>query len=168
VVITDAREAVKVWDVRAKSIVYELATGNNEVQSLAWDSVRDTLYASVACQYKTRMGDYHGYRKAKVPRSHQIPGEEWEEDEDEDEVGDELWEGRCWPENARHDELYFNYTFDAARDGIRESNLVLLRQPASLKPNSRPVRYQFKQEPNPKYLPEYGEADLRGSGGGFW
>ena len=81
-VLTTAREAIKVWDVRARSIIYEIATGNDEVQSMVWDGERDVLYASVSCPNKSRMGYFEDYRKAKIPAQHQIPGEEWEEEEE--------------------------------------------------------------------------------------
>lgn len=58
VAITDAKDAVKVWDVRAKSIVYELATGNDEVVGLGWDDTRSTICDSRLRQYDTNGRTY--------------------------------------------------------------------------------------------------------------
>lgn len=44
-----ALEVVRMWDVRARSLVYELGTGNNAVDSLAWDSARNCPYAARHC-----------------------------------------------------------------------------------------------------------------------
>jgi len=119
-VITDARQAIKVWDVRAKTVTYELATGNDTVSSLGWDNKRTRLYAALDCDYVTRMGTFMDYRRAKLPRG----------------------KSRCWPENAYHQEGYFEYTFDAGRHGI--------------------MQYSFKEAPDVERLPAYGDADLRG------
>ena len=74
-VITDSHESIKVWDVRSKSIVYELATGNNEVSSMAWDGQRSTLFAAVECRGLGRDGCYYSYRRAKVPSGYHHPNE---------------------------------------------------------------------------------------------
>jgi hypothetical protein len=127
---------------------------------MVWDSERNTLYAAVECRGLGRMGDFFDYRKAKIPAKNQIPGEEWEEDEDEYDDGDAFWEGRCWPRKALHDETYFDYAFDAGRHGIRKPADSPL---CSANPDfDFPVRYKFKGGPNPKALPTYGDADMRG------
>ena len=106
------------WDVRARCTVYELATGNNNVSALAWDSGRSTLYASTECTYIDRMGYNHDYRRARVPGQregathHDGDGSssEDEEDYDDDDLeGDE----KLWPDRAFHAEDYFGYMFDA-------------------------------------------------------
>ena len=53
---THKTQSIKVWDPRAKKLVYELATGNNAVHSLAWDAPRATLYAATECDAMDRMG----------------------------------------------------------------------------------------------------------------
>lgn len=65
-------QCIKVWDPRAKKLVYELATGNNSVQSLAWDVKRSTLYAATECMYMDRMGSTHEYRRAKIPAGPEV------------------------------------------------------------------------------------------------
>ncbi|RDB26136.1 hypothetical protein Hypma_006198 [Hypsizygus marmoreus] len=127
-------QCVKLWDLRAKSAVYELSTGNNAVASLAWDTTRNTLYAATECHYVDRMGRHNGYRRAKVPAD-QNP----ESDGDEDDDGEE-YEGRCWPEQAYHDENYFGYLFDAGEHII--------------------LRYSFKENPDTSFLPPYGNASM--------
>ncbi|KAI0649447.1 hypothetical protein C8Q79DRAFT_999214 [Trametes meyenii] len=61
-------EQVKVWDVRGKSVVYELSTGNNAVAGMAWNSRRSSLYVSTECRRMNRMGEWGDYRKARIPR----------------------------------------------------------------------------------------------------
>ncbi|KAL0063424.1 hypothetical protein AAF712_009628 [Marasmius tenuissimus] len=61
-------EVIRLWDVRARRLVYELSTGNTSVEGLAWDSQRNTLYAATECSYLGRMGDHYGYRIAKRPK----------------------------------------------------------------------------------------------------
>lgn len=61
-------EQVKVWDVRARSVVYELSTGNNAVSAMAWDSRRSALHVATECTRMNRMGERSGYRKARIPR----------------------------------------------------------------------------------------------------
>jgi hypothetical protein len=65
---SESREQIKLWDVRARTVKYELSTGNNSVENLAWDPTRNTLYATTECKYIDRMGNHHGYRNAKVPK----------------------------------------------------------------------------------------------------
>ncbi|KAI0057346.1 hypothetical protein BV25DRAFT_1432852 [Artomyces pyxidatus] len=87
-------EQVKVWDVRAKLPLYELSTGNNQVNALAWDEPRQTLYAATECCYKDRNGYRIGYRAAQFPDS----GED---------------DRRTWPEQAYHSETSFGYPLDS-------------------------------------------------------
>ncbi len=61
-------EQVKVWDVRARSVVYELSTGNNTVSAMAWDSRRSSLHVATKCIRMNGMGERSGYRKARIPR----------------------------------------------------------------------------------------------------
>lgn len=96
------------WDVRARAAVYELATGNNAVTSLAWDAKHHCLYAATECSYKDRLGFRHDYRPAMIPRR----GRRGHDDEDD---------YRCWPEQAWHSEDYFEYAFDAGDHRICES-----------------------------------------------
>lgn len=115
------------WDIRAKEAVYELATGNNAVVSMAWDSRHSALYAATECHYMDRMGLNHGYRAARIPRWADEFPEEHEDDEDAEELDIEEDEDdeddldRCWPQGAYHGESYFGYAFDAGEHRIRES-----------------------------------------------
>ena len=98
------------WDVRARTFICELATGNNSVTSLAWDAGRSTLFAATECDHMDSRGNFHGYRRARIPKWAErvpiAPGTEPEghgrcdkarsvenrmddEDEDEDEDMDE-------------------------------------------------------------------------------
>ncbi|KAI0360219.1 hypothetical protein OH77DRAFT_1447220 [Trametes cingulata] len=61
-------EQVKVWDVRGKSVVYELSTGNTAVVSMAWDAKRASLFVATEHRRSHRMGEHRGYRKARIPR----------------------------------------------------------------------------------------------------
>ncbi|KAG8680321.1 hypothetical protein FRC08_016385 [Ceratobasidium sp. 394] len=102
---TDKAEQIKMWDVRACTPVYELATGNNRVQSLAWDSKRNCLYAATECSYQDRMGYRHDYRRSR------LRGDDSDSDFDEG-------EDPAWPKTAWHDEDYFGYAFDAGDNRI--------------------------------------------------
>jgi len=107
-----------------KTALYELATGNHSVMSLAWDSARSTLFAATECEYMDRLGNHHGYRPAKIPKGpyNKEAYGDWydenldhdeemadEDEEDEDDFDDEHF----WPERAHHDEAAFGYTFDS-------------------------------------------------------
>ncbi|KAJ7199236.1 WD40 repeat-like protein, partial [Mycena pura] len=150
---TDKSEQIKVWDVRSRKPMYELATGNTAVRSLAWDARRQTLLAATECIYRDRVGNVHDYRPAKIG-SHgrewlgdgdahgehegEDKDEDWEdEDEDEDE-DDEDDEERWWPDRAWHAETSFGVALDCADHML--------------------FRYQFKSDADPKVLPEYGQA----------
>ncbi|CAE7057677.1 unnamed protein product [Rhizoctonia solani] len=126
---TGKHEQIKVWDIRARTPVYELATGNNAVKSLAWDSKRNCLYAATECVYMDRLGYHHNYRPGNISK---------QPDESDDE---ELYDGdyeRCWPIGAWHAEDYFGYAFDAG--------------------DHRIYRYAFKEHPDVTVLPAYGDA----------
>ncbi|KAG8756521.1 hypothetical protein FRC11_005256, partial [Ceratobasidium sp. 423] len=84
------QEQVRLFDVRARCCVYELATGNNAVRSLAWDSTRNALYAATECSHRDWMGYRHNYRPSN------------ERDYE-----------HCWPDRAFHVEHHFGYMFDA-------------------------------------------------------
>jgi hypothetical protein len=99
------QEEIRVWDLRARSVVYELATGNNSATSLAWDSERNALYAATECFYFDRMGNDHGYRKARIENPTPYDDQ------------------KHWPKEAYHDESYFGYTFDAGDHTICECPL---------------------------------------------
>ncbi|KAG8719131.1 hypothetical protein FRC09_011578 [Ceratobasidium sp. 395] len=98
-------EQIKVWDVRARACVYELATGNNRPNTLAWDPNRNCLYAATECRYQDRIGYRHEYRLSR----------KWQ---DQDLDKDDMEPDVAWPENAWHDEYYFGYAFDAGEHRI--------------------------------------------------
>jgi hypothetical protein len=92
------------------------------VVSLGWDDSRSTLYAALDYDYKTRMGHYLDYRRAKIPQEKDSMdvddtsnGEADSYGDDDDDYDDEP---RCWPKRAYHQEGYFDYTFDVGRHGI--------------------------------------------------
>ncbi|KAF8640230.1 hypothetical protein AX16_010127 [Volvariella volvacea WC 439] len=98
---TERHEHIKVWDVRARSILYDLGTGNNQVGSLLWDDEENTLWATTACDHITRFGERMDYRRAIIPKPPKPPKPDAEdaqdigmdsdsEDEDEDEDDDEF------------------------------------------------------------------------------
>ncbi|KAG9094810.1 hypothetical protein FS749_011777 [Ceratobasidium sp. UAMH 11750] len=149
---TDKAEQIKMWDVRAHTPVYELATGNNRVQSLAWDPTRNHLYAATECRYYDWMGYHHEYRYARrgvreAPVRDEDDEDGWvdDDDEDDDEYTDHGEGG--WPDNAWHLETHFEYMFDAG--------------------DHRVYRYAFKEDPNVSILPEYGDG-RPGEMDSFW
>ena len=105
-------EDIKLWDMRARSLVYELATGNNTVDAMAWDDASNTLYAASSCHYIDRNGrhmDY--YRMAKIPVQAEDPNTA-QIGEDEERFEEES-EDICWPKDAYYAEDYFGHAFDA-------------------------------------------------------
>ncbi|KAJ7236628.1 hypothetical protein C8J57DRAFT_1376373 [Mycena rebaudengoi] len=138
----EKEEVIRLWDVRAAKMVYELATGNNEVVGLTWDDERNVLYATTSCGYVDRNGYNHGYRRAKIPRDEDTDGDddpmsdEEYDDEDEDDEDDD--HDHCWPAEAAHSETYFGHVFDAGEHRI--------------------LRYAFKENPDSFILPPYGQA----------
>ncbi|KAI0661809.1 hypothetical protein C8Q70DRAFT_1052118 [Cubamyces menziesii] len=143
---SDRYQNIMMWDVRARSLVYELATGNNAVRALCWDAKRTTLYAATECDYMDRLGFTHGYRAAHIPGwAKRMPEPEPVRGPDDDDDDDEGDGEHCWPENAPHEERYFGYAYDAGEHTL--------------------LRYQFKEDPKPDVLPEYGRAEM---GDGFW
>ncbi|CAE6377256.1 unnamed protein product [Rhizoctonia solani] len=126
---TDRREQVKVWDVRARACIYELATGNNRIGSLSWDAAGNSLFAYTSCDYKNKSRSYQ-YRQADIPRRG---------DASHPNNTSQSSKLRCWPRQAWHTEDYFEYAFDAGEDRV--------------------YRYAFKEEPDRYILPEYGNAE---------
>lgn len=132
---TGKAEQIKVWDVRARTPVYELATGNNGVASLVWDAERNSLYAATETSYMDRLGNHHDYRRAKIPKrdSAPQPSEVVVEDDDQDDEFEDVdddeddFDGneRCWPKGAMHNEDYFGYTFDAGEHRICELSIFV-------------------------------------------
>ncbi|THU94470.1 hypothetical protein K435DRAFT_779407 [Dendrothele bispora CBS 962.96] len=159
-------QCIRTWDVRAKATVYELSTGNNDTKDLAWDGVRNTLYASTICRGMNRMGDTYGYRRARIPKVQLgrfgFPSRDagcWDRDEVNDDPEDENEDERmdddgkswvqeeddcdaqyCWPKNAYSSENYFGYTFDAGAHTL--------------------FRYKFCQNANVDVTPPYGQATI--------
>jgi len=142
-VISDRTESIKVWDVRARSMVYELATGNNQVMGLAWDDTRSTLYASLDCHWVDRQGKTVDYRKARPPPPQNMKpkrGEDEGNGKDKGEGGTDAdpgvaspYKGQRWPRKAARPEGYFEETYDAARHGL--------------------AVFRFKEEPDPSIFP---------------
>lgn len=67
----DSSQCIKIWDIRACASVYELATGNNAVNSMAWDASNNTLYASTECPNMDRQGDIMTIVSQRSPGSGQ-------------------------------------------------------------------------------------------------
>ncbi|OCH84733.1 WD40 repeat-like protein [Obba rivulosa] len=138
-------ERIQLWDIRARRFVYELATGNNAVVSMAWDESRSTLLAATECEYMDRLGRHHDYRRAKLPSWEKDPrssngSDDEDEDMDQEDDDDEYDDERCWPTRAHHGEDFFGYTFDAG--------------------DHRLYRYAFKADADTDMTPAYGDARI--------
>ncbi|KAJ7609224.1 hypothetical protein DFH06DRAFT_1247643 [Mycena polygramma] len=138
-------QIIRLWDVRAQKMVYELSTGNSAVVGMTWDAPRSTLYVATQCDNMNRLGDNFDYRHVKRPRI----SWSWESLEREDSDGydsEDEWDddGPCWPKNAGNAEDYFGHLFDAG--------------------DHRLFCYAFKDQPDPSILPEYGEARVYNDG----
>lgn len=112
----ETKERVMVWDIRARTLVHELSTGNNSVESLAWDSAHATLYASTSRRNEE-------YRKSEIPFAFRT------RDQDKDIVdegrqhenyrdGTKFRNAARWPKKAYHPEDYFGYAYDSGGDTI--------------------------------------------------
>jgi hypothetical protein len=106
-------EVIRLWDVRGAKMVYELATGNNEVIGLTWDDERNVLYAATRRGYMDRNGFNHGYQRAKIPKA----ARERDDEGDDDSMSDDDYDD-CWPANSAHAETYFGHVFDAGEHRI--------------------------------------------------
>jgi WD40 repeat protein len=155
VIFTSAEqdEVIRLWDVRAAKLVYELSKGNNQVTSMAWDSERSVLYTSTDCDYMDRYGNTTGYHTAKVPKS----GDENDEDEDDDDDNDYP---QYWPRKTAHAEEYVGHLLDAGDHHICDSFSSNFPKILSVH-NICAVRYTFKNQPDPIILPTYGDATAR-------
>jgi hypothetical protein len=98
------KQVIRLWDIRAKTAVYKLSTGNNSVQSLHWDHTRNDLWASTTADCRSdgfrRLRDAHG-------------GEDDDDDDDDDDESDWGDEQRLWPKKAFHREDYFGEMLNA-------------------------------------------------------
>ena len=93
-------QQVKIWDARGRNPLYELSTGNNVVEVLAWDRSRNQLLAATDCEYLDFHGSSFDYREA--------------------DFGDDSSGDMAWPEKAYHDEESFGYPFDCGSHRLRE------------------------------------------------
>ncbi|KAJ6571575.1 hypothetical protein B0H19DRAFT_1130380 [Mycena capillaripes] len=152
---SSSEEVVKLFDVRTRKTIYELATGNNEVKGIAWDASRNVLYVSAFCGHQDRYGNTWKYRPAELGED--SPADEFGEDpltnmfdsmaidregddsmDDYDGDGSDAEHDFAWPCNAAHTEDYFGYIFDAGEHRI--------------------LRYAFSDQADPTILPIYGMA----------
>uniref|UniRef100_A0A0W0FUT0 Putative WD40 repeat-like protein n=1 Tax=Moniliophthora roreri TaxID=221103 RepID=A0A0W0FUT0_MONRR len=142
-------EQVKVWDVRSKAPMYELSTGNNAVNAVAWHPSSQTLFAGTECSYMDRLGYTHDYTRAKFGKVQkkrareawgQMPEDETEADDGSEDDDDDQFDEWAWPVRAAHNEESFGYPLDSGEHRI--------------------YRYIFKANPDPKVLPEYGQATV--------
>ncbi|KAL1722118.1 WD40-repeat-containing domain protein [Schizophyllum commune] len=145
-------QGIKVWDPRARKLVYELATGNNSVVSFVWDAPRSTLYAATECDALDRAGTRHGYRIARIPIDddgiHDERGKAAEEPpKKRARMDDEYDEERGWPKRSYHDEKYFGYAWDCG--------------------DHRLIRYKFSPDADPTIVPEYGDV-YPGEENNYW
>lgn len=119
-------QVIRLWDVRAQKMVYELSTGSNAVTGMTWDDPQSTLYVATACDYMDRNGETFDYRRAKIPRdsrgskSRADEEDESMDDEDDSEEEDDYDsedEAPCWPKDAAYAEDYFGTCLTRATIG---------------------------------------------------
>ncbi|KAF8962735.1 hypothetical protein BDZ97DRAFT_1090029 [Flammula alnicola] len=157
-IFTGTRESehIKLWDVRARGLVYALATGNNSVTAMQWDAGTNSLYAATTCPYIGGTGQHIGYRQARIPKMRREresddqqdrdkESMDDDDDDDEDEIEEES-EDICWPERAYHAENHFGHVFDAG--------------------DHRLYKFSFKMDPSLDMQPYYGSGSL--SRGSLW
>ncbi|KAJ7637301.1 hypothetical protein DFH06DRAFT_1054424 [Mycena polygramma] len=135
---SSSEQVVRLFDIRASKFVYDLATGNNEVEGMAWDAHRNVLYVSTFNTNVDKNCQHDGYRPAKHPELDAAEDDSMGDDDyDLDEDGDFLF---AWPITAAHTEDYFGYVFDAGEHRI--------------------FRYAFDDQADPNRLPIYGTAPV--------
>ncbi|KAK7063417.1 hypothetical protein R3P38DRAFT_2756354 [Favolaschia claudopus] len=129
-------QVVRLWDLRARKMLYELSTGNNSVNGMTWDDSTNSLYVCTTCDYVG--GDRGTYRRARLPQSmlpEPVPGPRGMPNYDD--AGSFV---KCWPRQAAHEEGYWGEVFDAGQHRI--------------------FRYAFKESPD-TVSPAYGETEIR-------
>ena len=173
---TNQTQDIKLWDIRSRALVYDLATGNNTVEAMIWDHASNVLYAASDCPNVDRNGYHMNYRYAKIPRTEVGKNEQnlapeanmdededaWEDIEEDDDYDEEV----CWPRKAYHSENYFGHVFDAGNHRLCEFPLLFFESSKSYVnlPCSLIDKFSFKENPNPGMLPHYGSATVdRGS-----
>ncbi|KAJ7737538.1 hypothetical protein B0H16DRAFT_1571880 [Mycena metata] len=130
-------QVIRLWDIRARKMIYELSTGNTSVNGMTWYDAQNVLYVSTTCSFMDRNGYTSDYRRARLPASmlpEPVPAggmPNYDEDGEFD---------KCWPKQAIHSEGYWGEVFDAG--------------------HHRLFRYAFKSNPEP-IVPEYGRATVR-------
>eukprot|EP01083_Nonionella_stella_P230394 814472_1 len=98
-------ECVTVWDIRnvnakRNGALYEISTGNNNVDGIVWHESSNSLFAMTDCLYIDRFGrKYYG-------TNHELT-----DDYDDDEVND-------WPERAKHRKTDFPCEYDSAQNDV--------------------------------------------------
>ncbi|KAJ7128668.1 hypothetical protein C8R44DRAFT_873362 [Mycena epipterygia] len=130
-------QVIRLWDIRARKMVYELSTGNNDVNAMTWDDAQNALYVSTTCSFMDRNGYTSDYRRARLPLSmlpEPVPRGGMPNYDDEGPFD------KCWPKRAKHAEGYWGAVFDAG--------------------NHRILRYAFKEHADPSVLPGYGGTTL--------
>ncbi|CCL98796.1 uncharacterized protein FIBRA_00801 [Fibroporia radiculosa] len=177
-------QAIKMWDVRARAVVYDLSTGNNAVVSMAWDSKRSSLWAATECGYMDRLGYTHDYRHANVPAWAEWDAQPTEEDIRMEEAAaaeahDEDDEGETDDEYTMRDddddETAFNKLLaklHRSEDDDDDEDRCWPKK-AYHRENyygycfdagdHRLFQYKFKADSDPKQLPVYGDATIRQS-----
>ncbi len=132
----DHYQTVQTWDVRARALVYELATGNTAVRTLPWDARHAMLYTGTENEYMDRHGGTYDHRGARIapwayrtPLEPRVRGGDGGDDEmeDEEDENDDDWDEHemCWPKRAAHDEKAFGYAYDAGEHVFRERLLCV-------------------------------------------
>lgn len=109
---TGASENIKVWDVRFRSLIYELAMGNNEAGSLAWDANKNSLYVATVRNHV----EYCRARIHKAPESGMNGGDGEVGEDDIEEEDDDI----CWPKEASQCKSHFGHVFDAGNHRLGE------------------------------------------------
>ncbi|CAA7265529.1 unnamed protein product [Cyclocybe aegerita] len=145
---TARSKCINLWDVRSRAMLYELATGNNCVEALAWDETSNSLYAATSCPHIDWNGRHLDYRPARIPKVRTGEDEDGEGDSEDNAEEDDIEEPSddiCWPKGAHHAEDHFGHVFDAG--------------------DHRLYKFKFKMDPDPNQLPYYGSASLST---GFW
>ncbi|KAL0578097.1 hypothetical protein V5O48_003915 [Marasmius crinis-equi] len=173
-------ENIRLWDVGARKLVYELSTGNTAVEGLSWDPERNTLYVATQCLYLGRMGDHYDYRIAKRPKPPQeslavarsndpkykktktvYPSDDEDGgDENMEDAGEEVeyWQDYNTEYDSEEEEDYEPYETKCWPSRAHKPESYFRRMHDS--GVHCLYRYKFTSDADPEVYPAYGQATL--------
>lgn len=116
-----------VWDIRARTLVHELSTGNNSVESFAWGSAHTTLYASTTRSRIRKMEGIFAFLYSSFLQDEDVVGEEDWEDEDENSDDAPETDAHIVPTGENYRRNQVPECYPVAQESIPSRRLLWLR-----------------------------------------